>query len=101
MCIKEFERKNRGVKLEKNIRAVRRLKTACERAKRTLSSSTMANIEVDSLHDGIDFMYNLTRAKFENECEYLFKKCIAPVEKVLKDASMSKGHVHEVVLVMV
>lgn len=99
MCIKEFERKNRGIKLAKNIRAVRRLKTACERAKRTLSSSTMANIEVDSLHDGIDFTYNLTRAKFENECEYLFKKCITPVEKVLKDASMSKGHVHEVVLV--
>lgn len=99
MCIKEFERKNRGVKLANNIRAVRRLKTACERAKRTLSSSTMANIEVDSLHDGIDFVYNLTRAKFENECEFLFKKCIAPVEKVLKDASMSKGHVHEVVLV--
>ena len=99
MCISEFEKKNRGIKLRENTRAIRRLKTVCERAKRTLSATTVANIEVDSLHEGIDFMYTLSRAKFENECDYLFRKCLAPVEKVLRDASVSKGSIHEVVLV--
>ena len=99
ICINEFEKKNRGMKLRENTRAIRRLKTVCERAKRTLSSSTVATIEVDSLHEGIDFMFTLSRAKFENECDFLFRKCIDPVEKVLRDASISKGSVHEVVLV--
>ena len=64
-------RKNRGKKLSENTRAIRRLKTVCERAKRTLSASTIATIEIDSLHDGIDFTFNLSRAKFENECDFL------------------------------
>ena len=98
ICIKEFEKKTK-TKLKENNRALRRLKTACERAKRTLSSSTSAMIEVDSLNDGHDFVFNLTRAKFESECEFLFRKVISPVEKVLKDASLSKGSVDEIVLV--
>jgi L1 cell adhesion molecule like protein len=64
-CIKEFEKKNRGANLKQNARAVRRLATACERAKRTLSSATQATIEIDSLFEGTDFCITMTRAKFE------------------------------------
>ena len=99
MAIKEFEKKNRGVKLSENLRALRRLKTECERVKRTLSSSTVATIEIDSLHDGIDFSMKLTRARFENECNHLFVKCISPVDKVLRDSGTSKSEVDEIVLV--
>jgi len=64
-CIKEFEKKNRGVNIKQNARCVRRLAVACERAKRTLSSATQATIEIDSLYEGSDFCSTLTRAKFE------------------------------------
>merc|ERR1712113_862169 len=80
-------------------RSMRRLRTQCERAKRTLSSSTQAHIEIDSLFEGIDFNSTITRARFEDLCMDYFKKCMAPVEKVLQDAKMSKGEIHEVVLV--
>jgi heat shock 70kDa protein 1/2/6/8 len=98
-CIQEFERKNRGVNVKENARALRRLRNACERAKHTLSTSTQANIEIDALIDGIDFNIIMTRAKFENLCEALFRRTIAPLDQVLRDAKMSKEEVHEVVMV--
>jgi len=78
---------------------MRRLRTQCERAKRTLSAATKANIEVDSLHEGIDFASSITRAKFEDLCGHYFRSCLDPVTKVLTDAKMSKSDIHEVVLV--
>ncbi len=96
--IKEFKKKNR-IDISENKRAVRRLRTAAERAKRTLSSGTIANIEIDSLAEGIDFSTTLSRARFEDMCMSLFRKCMDPVETVLKDSKMSKGQVHDIVLV--
>ena len=81
-----------------NPRSVRRIKAACERAKRSLSSSTTTALEIDSL-DGIDYTYQFSRAKFEDLCGDLFKNTMNPVEQVLKDAKMSKSQVHEIVLV--
>jgi len=97
--IKEFKRKNRGVDLTNNKKALRRLRTACEKAKRTLSASTKAQVEIDSLHEGIDFSGTITRARFEDLCSDYFRGCMRPVEKVLRDAKMSKSQVNEVVLV--
>ena len=94
----EFKRKHKK-DLSENKKSVRRLKTACERAKRTLSSSQTASIELDSLFEGIDFFTNISRAKFESLCMNLFQKCIEPVSKVLKDSKISKGNVDEIVLV--
>lgn len=94
----EFNRKYKKDMTE-NPRALRRLRTVCERAKRTLSASTTADISIDSLFDGIDFNSNITRAKFENLCEPIFKRCLPPVEQVLLDAKMDKNQIHEVVLV--
>jgi L1 cell adhesion molecule like protein len=82
-----------------NDRALRRLRSACERAKRTLSSVTSTTVEVDSLIDGVDFSEKLSRAKFEELCGTLFTSCLAPVAKVLKDGSVSKAEVDDVVLV--
>jgi len=82
-----------------NQRALRRLRTACERAKRTLSSSTQAHIEIDSLYEGVDFNSVITRARFEDLNMDYFKKCMEPVEKVLKDSKLSKSQINEVVLV--
>jgi heat shock 70kDa protein 1/2/6/8 len=99
-CMQEFSRKNKGKgDMGTNERAKRRLRTACERAKRTLSTATQAFIEIDSLHEGLDFQVTVTRARFEELNMDYFKKTIAPVEKVLKDAKMAKEDVHEVVLV--
>ena len=84
--------------LRDNSRAMRRIKAACERAKRSLSSSTTSQIEIDGL-DGIDYTFNFSRAKFEDVCSDLFRKTMEPVEKVLKDAKMSKTQIHEIVLV--
>jgi len=96
--IQEFKRKFRK-DLGENQRALRRLRTACERAKRTLSSSTQAHIEIDSLFEGIDFNSVITRARFEDLNMDYFRKCMEPVEKVLKDSKLSKSQVHEIVLV--
>ena len=96
--ITEFKRKHK-TDVSSNPRAVRRLKTAVERAKRTLSSSTTANLEIDSLFNGIDFNSSISRARFESICDHLFKRCLDPVERVLKDSKLSKSDVHEVVLV--
>lgn len=94
----EFKKKhNKNIK--DNDRAVRRLKTACERAKRTLSTNTVANVEIDSLYEGIDFVSSITRAKFENINMDLFTRTIDPLDKVLKDSGLSKSEINEVVLV--
>ena len=96
--LQEFKRRHRK-DMSENQRALRRLRTACERAKRTLSSSTQAHIEIDSLFEGIDFNSTITRARFEDLCMDYFKKCMDPCEKVLRDSKIAKNQVHEVVLV--
>jgi len=98
-CIREFERKNRGKDLRQNRRAFRRLQTECDAAKRTLSSSTQATVEVDSLLEGIDFSCVVTRAKFEELNQDLFKKSMDSVERVLSDAKIAVQEVDEVVLI--
>uniref|UniRef100_A0A8C7XU78 chymotrypsin n=1 Tax=Oryzias sinensis TaxID=183150 RepID=A0A8C7XU78_9TELE len=96
--ITEFKRKFKK-EITNNKRAVRRLRTACERAKRTLSSSTQASIEIDSLYEGTDFYTSITRARFEELNADLFRGTIEPVEKALRDAKMDKSQIHDVVLV--
>lgn len=96
--VQEFKRKHKK-DLTSNKRALRRLRTACERAKRTLSSSTQASIEIDSLFDGVDFYSTITRARFEELCSDLFRSTLEPVEKALRDAKMDKSAVHDIVLV--
>lgn len=126
--VAEFKRKHKK-DLASNPRALRRLRTACERAKRTLSSSSQAryifsvdverlrsvhykfspylcddkyflsSIEIDSLFEGIDFYTNITRARFEELCADLFRSTMDPVEKALRDAKMDKAQVHDIVLV--
>ena len=96
--VQEFKRKN-GKDLQDNKRGLRRLRTACERAKRTLSSSSQASIEIDSLHEGVDFYSTITRARFEELCADLFRSTLEPVEKALRDAKMDKSQIHEIVLV--
>ncbi|KAK1828288.1 heat shock protein 70 [Podospora conica] len=85
--------------LSTNVRALRRLRTACERAKRTLSSSAQTSIEIDSLFEGIDFYTSITRARFEELCQDLFRSTLQPVDRVLTDAKIDKSQVHEIVLV--
>ena len=97
-CVQEFKKKFR-LDISTSERAKRRLRTACERAKRTLSASTQAFIEIDSLFEGVDYQTTITRARFEEMNMDYFRKTIPPVEKVLRDAKMSKETVHEVVLV--
>ena len=94
----EFKRKTKK-DISDNQRALRRLRTACERAKRTLSSSTQAHIEIDTLYDGLDYNSVISRARFEDLCMDYFRKCMEPVEKVLRDSKLSKSQVHEIVLV--
>ncbi|KAK2001293.1 hsp70-like protein [Colletotrichum falcatum] len=96
--VNEFKRKHKK-DLSTNARALRRLRTACERAKRTLSSSAQTSIEIDSLYEGIDFYTSITRARFEELCQDLFRSTIQPVDRVLTDAKIDKSQVHEIVLV--
>ena len=96
--LEEFKRKNK-VDLSDNKKALRRIRSAAERAKRSLSGQTQANIEIDSLYEGNDFSVNLTRAKFESLCSDIFQRTLEPVERVLKDAKISKGEIHDIVLV--
>merc|ERR1712130_1068159 len=96
--VKEFLRKNKK-DITGNKRALRRLRTACERAKRTLSASAQANIEIDSLFEGEDYYTSITRAKFEELCSDLFKGTLDPVEKAMKDAKMDKTSISDIVLV--
>ena len=96
--MEEFKKKTKK-DISLNKRALRRLRTACENAKRTLSSASVATIEIDSLFDGYDFSSTITRAKFENLCDKLFRDTMLPVEQVLRDSKLSKSQIHEVVLV--
>jgi heat shock 70kDa protein 1/2/6/8 len=96
--VTEFKRKHKK-DLSGNKRSMRRLRTACERAKRTLSSSSTANIEIDALFDGVDFYTNITRARFDELCSDLFRGTLDPVEKSLRDAKIDKSSIDEVVLV--
>lgn len=97
-CVAEFKKKTK-IDLLSHPRAMRRLRTACEKAKHTLSSATQASVEVDSLHEGHDFQVTITRAKFEALCEPLIKRCMEPIEQVLRDSKISKDNVHEIVMV--
>ena len=94
----EFERKYKK-DLTTNKRSLRRLRTACERAKRTLSSGAQASIEIDSLFEGIDFFRTITRARFDELNDDLFRSTMEPVEKALSDAKLAKNEIDEVVLV--
>ncbi|XP_077318155.1 heat shock 70 kDa protein-like [Lithobates pipiens] len=96
--VEEFKRKHKK-DISQNKRALRRLRTACERAKHTLSSSTQASIEIDSLYEGIDFYTSITRARFEELCVDLFRGTLEPVEKALRDSKLDKSQIHEIVLV--
>ena len=96
--VNEFKRKHKK-DIKGNKRALRRLRTACERAKRTLSASAQANIEIDSLFEGIDFYTSITRARFEELCSDLFKGTLEPVEKAMRDAKMDKSSINDIVLV--
>jgi len=96
--VEEFKRKYKK-DISSNARALRRLRTSCERAKRTLSSSAQASIEIDSLYEGVDFYTSITRARFEELNADLFRGTVAPVEKVLKDSKMEKRTVNDIVLV--
>jgi L1 cell adhesion molecule like protein len=96
--VQDFKNKNKK-DITDNPRALRRLRTACERAKRTLSSTAQTSIEIDSLYEGVDFYTSITRARFEELNMDLFRKCMEPVEKVLRDAKMDKSQIHDAVLV--
>jgi len=96
--VSEFKRKFKK-DVTANARSLRRLRTACERAKRTLSSTTQTTVEIDSLVDGIDFYSSITRAKFEELCMDLFRGTLDPVEKVLRDSKIAKSEIDDVVLV--
>ncbi|XP_065210360.1 heat shock 70 kDa protein II-like [Planococcus citri] len=96
--VREFKQKYKKV-LGSNKKALRRLRTACERAKRTLSSATVAPIEIESLHAGIDFYSSISRARFEDLNADYFRKAMALVEKAIKDAEISKNQIDQVVLV--
>ena len=98
-CVTEFQRNHKGISVESSPRAIRRLRTACERAKRALSSSTTATIEVDALIEGIDFSTTITRARFENLAEYEFYKCKEPLQRAIDDSGYSKSEIDTVILV--
>jgi L1 cell adhesion molecule like protein len=96
----EFNKKNRTARIGPDAhKALRRLRTAAEKAKRTLSASTTATIEIDSLYEGIDFNAVITRAKFEDLCSAFFKAAMVPVDKVLSDAKLAKSQIDDIVLV--
>ena len=96
--VTEFKRKHKK-DITGNKRSLRRLRTACERAKRTLSASAQANLEIDSLFEGIDFYTSITKARFEELCSDLFKGTLEPVEKALRDAKLDKSSIDDIVLV--
>nr|BAC21024.1 heat shock protein 70 [Babesia gibsoni]BAC21025.1 heat shock protein 70 [Babesia gibsoni]BAC21026.1 heat shock protein 70 [Babesia gibsoni]BAC21027.1 heat shock protein 70 [Babesia gibsoni]BAC21028.1 heat shock protein 70 [Babesia gibsoni] len=98
-CVRDFMRINNGKNLATNKRALRRLRTHCERAKRVLSSSTQATIELDSLFEGIDYNTTISRARFEEMCGEKFRGTLIPVEKALESSGLDKRKIHEVVLV--
>jgi len=97
-CIAEFKKKT-GIDIKDNARAMRRLRTQCEKTKRILSSAHQSEVFCDTLAEGEDFTCSITRAKFEELCLPLFRKCMPPVEQALKDAGLGKSQIHDIVLV--
>jgi L1 cell adhesion molecule like protein len=97
-CVGEFKKKTRQ-DLTGNARALRRIRTACERAKRTLSTASQAAVEIDSVSDGQDMNLTITRAKFEQLCDSVFRRTTAPLDQLLRDAKLSKDQIHEIVMV--
>jgi len=100
--INEFKRKTGKLVDKESItgkKTIRRLRTACERAKRTLSSSTSASLELEAFYGGEDFFSSITRARFEEICKPIFNRCIEPLNKVLKDAKLDKNSINEVVMI--
>jgi len=97
-CIKEFKKQSKH-DISGNMRALRRLRTQCEKAKRTLSAAHQATIECETLHEGTDFTLTLSRAKFEELCQGDFLKCMPPVESVINDSGVAKTKIDEIVLV--
>jgi len=95
---KLFKQKHK-MDMTKNVRSMRRLRTACERAKRILSSGVQATVEIEALFEGVDFFETITRSKFNNLCQDLFRGTLDPVAKALKDSKFDKASIHEVVLV--
>ena len=101
-CLREFKLQNAEVKVDElvvNKKVLSKLKIACENAKKSLSSTVVATIEIDSLYDGIDFCVSVSRGKFESLCQDLFDKCLKLVGQVLVNAGMGKGDVSDVVLI--
>ena len=97
-CAAEFKRKH-NIELNENMKALRRIRSTCEKAKRALSAATQTTIDVDAVIDGKDLSIVLTRAKFEELNNDLFKKCLLPLDNVIKDSKLSKGEIHDIVLV--
>lgn len=97
-CMRQFKRQS-GIDVKGDLRAIERLRKQCEMAKRTLSTQTSATIDCEALANGVDFSTTLSRAKFEELNQDLFKKTMVPVTQVLKDAGMSKSDVEEIILV--
>ena len=97
-CVEEFKKKHK-MDISNNAKALRRLRTVCERAKRTLSSATQATIEADSLADGLDFQTVMTRAKFESMCDSFFRRTVAPLDRLLLDAKLDKNQIDEIIMV--
>ena len=96
--VKEFKRKHKK-DVTGNKRAMRRLKTACERLKRTLSSSTTGSLELEAFYEGIDFFSSLTRARFEDLTRDLINQCMEPIDRVMLDSNLDKGSINEIILV--
>lgn len=97
-CSSQFL-KTSGIDIRQDKRAMRRLRTACEKAKRMLSTVNATQIDVDALKNGEDFTMTITRAKFEELCLQYFRNCLKPVEVVISDSKISKNQIHEIVLV--
>ena len=97
-CVDEFKKKTK-LDIKGNARALRRLRSSVEKAKRTLSTATQATVEIDSLAEGLDYQTTITRAKFEQLCDSVFKRTIAPLDQLLKDAKMDKSEINEIVMV--
>jgi len=96
--VEEFKRKNKKDPTV-NKKSMRRLQTSCEKLKRNLSSGNQGQLEIESFFEGIDFTATLTRARFDEMCSDIFNKTISTVEIVLSESKLSKGEIHEVILV--
>uniref|UniRef100_A0A6C0ACT8 Uncharacterized protein n=1 Tax=viral metagenome TaxID=1070528 RepID=A0A6C0ACT8_9ZZZZ len=96
--VQEFKRKFKKDP-SSNKRAMRKLKTHCERVKRTLSASASANLEIDSFFEGVDFFTQITRARFEDLCGSLLRQCLDPIDKVMVDSKLSKSDIDEIIMV--